>query len=84
MANQFSVNQIGRFLKILDNKFSCKNSPNICDYFEDMTFEANMLKVLFEKVWGKLGYSVVQHLVTLPNYSTVLLSLITVSKSVRH
>ena len=55
-----NCNQIGRFLKVLEYKFSFKRSPNLCDYlgyFEKRHFlRKNYFGYIFGQLfWGEIG-----------------------------
>ena len=59
--------QIGRFSKVLGNKFYYKSSPNIWWLWHWGNFEQNrhLVKIAVATFWAILGYLSFQHLVTL-------------------
>ena len=60
--------QIGRFLKVLGNKVPCKSSPNIEQHFRLLWKMALVMLhwcgYFLGTFWWKLGYFLLQHLVT--------------------
>ena len=61
--------QIGRLLKVLDNKFYFKSSPNIWKtvwaFWKALHLKQKLLCLHFRQVLNKLGYFLFYHLVTL-------------------
>ena len=65
---RLQCDQIGRFLKVLGNKVPCKSSPNIEQHFRLLWKMALVMLhwcgYFLGTFWWKLGYFLLQHLVT--------------------